>query len=52
MWEIPLTDLADFHAPGIYVIRFRAQFGNTIVKDGVAIPYIVFSNSVRVTIAQ
>jgi hypothetical protein len=48
-WEIPLNDLANFPAPGTYKIRFRAQFGNTIVKHGVAVPYAVFSNSVRVT---
>jgi len=51
-WEIPLTDLANFQIPGVYTIRFRAQFGNTIMINGVAVPYTVFSNSVSVTIAQ
>jgi hypothetical protein len=51
MWEIPLIDLAHFQFPGIYKIRFRAQFGNLIVNNGIAAPYTVFSNSVNVTIA-
>jgi hypothetical protein len=33
-WEIPLTDLANVQTPGIYTIRFRAQFGNKILNNG------------------
>jgi hypothetical protein len=51
-WEIPLNDLANFPKPGTYKIRFRAQFGNTVAKQGLAVPYTVFSNAVSVTIAQ
>jgi hypothetical protein len=50
-WDIPITDLADFKTPGIYSIRFRAEFRNIIGPGGGVLPYVVFSNSLRVTIA-
>jgi hypothetical protein len=51
-WDIPITDLADFKTPGIYTIRFRAEFRNTTGPGGGVLPYVVFSNRLRVTIAQ
>jgi hypothetical protein len=51
-WHIPITELADFKTPGIYTVRFRAEFRITIGPGGDALPYVVFSNPLRVTIAQ
>jgi hypothetical protein len=48
---IPISDLADFRTPGVYTIRFRAEFRNTIGPGGGVLPYVVFSNPLRVTIA-
>ena len=50
-FHIPISDLADFRTPGIYTIRFRAEFQNTIGPGGGVVPYVVFSNPLRVTIA-
>jgi len=44
-------NLADFRTPGIYTIRLRAEFRNTIGPGGGVLPYVVFSNPLRVTIA-
>ena len=51
-WHIPITELADFKTPGIYTVRFRAEFRITIGSGGGVPPYVVFSNRLRVTIAQ
>jgi hypothetical protein len=51
-WRIPITDLADFKIPGVITIRFRAEFRHTRGPGGGVLPYVVFSNTLRVTIAQ
>jgi len=50
-WNILVSDLADFKSPGTYTIRLRAEFRNTIGPGGGVLPYVVFSNPLRVTIA-
>ena len=51
-FHIPISELADFTTRGIYTIRFRAEFRNTIGPGGGVLPYVVFSNPLRVTIGQ
>jgi hypothetical protein len=48
---IPISDLADFRTPGVYTIRFRGAFRDTIGPGGAVMPNVVFSNPLRVTIA-